>query len=215
VRGKKMILKKFVCGPLENNTYLIACENKKQALVIDPSFGSAKEILSFLEKNNLKLDKILLTHSHYDHIADVKSLKERLFSSIYVHKLDSKNLIDPGSDEIFSMFQIEKVVPDFYIKENDLIKLGDITFKVIETPGHTPGGVCYLIEKEKILFTGDTLFKGSYGRVDFPTSNKEDMIKSLLKLSKLDSKIIAYPGHGDKTTIKDESWLINAKKFVN
>jgi glyoxylase-like metal-dependent hydrolase (beta-lactamase superfamily II) len=210
-----MILKKFVCGPLENNTYLIACENNKLASVIDPSFGSAKEIVSFLEKNNLKLDKILLTHSHYDHIADVKSLKDKLFSSIYVHKLDSKNLLDPGSDEIFSMFQIEKVTPDFFIKENDLIKSGDITFKVIDTPGHTPGGVCYLIEKEKILFTGDTLFKGSYGRVDFPTSNKEDMINSLLKLSKLDPDIIVYPGHGDKTKIKDESWLKNAKNFVN
>nr|NGX57047.1 putative metallo-hydrolase [Candidatus Anoxychlamydiales bacterium] len=187
----------------------------KLSCVVDPSFGSSNDIISYVKKNNLKLDKILLTHSHYDHIADVKSLKDQLDPSIYIHKLDSKNLIDPGSDKTFSMFHIDGIDPDFFIKENDLINIGDIIFRVIHTPGHTPGGVCYLIEKDNILFSGDTLFKGSYGRVDFPGSDKELMIDSLVKLSKLNPNTTVYPGHGSKTTIEEESWLKNAKKFVN
>ncbi|MBN2479036.1 MAG: MBL fold metallo-hydrolase [Parachlamydiales bacterium] len=209
-----MHIEVFVCGPINNNTIVIWCEKTKKAAVIDPAFDSFDKVLKFLKKHNLKLEKVLLTHSHWDHIADVKKIKDQLSSQIYVHKADAKNLKNPGSDSLSSVLQIEGVNPDHFLNDNDIIKIGEIELKVIHTPGHTPGCVCFLNEKEKVLFSGDTLFRGSYGRVDLPTSNPKDMIKSLKKLSKLDKDIKVIPGHGKTTTMKDESWVDRIEEFI-
>lgn len=207
-----MLIKIFVLGPIDNNTYLIGCENTKKAFVIDPSFNATDEIKKFLEDSSYSLDKICLTHSHWDHIADVKLLKDTFSIPVYIHELDAAMLKNP--DNLFSDQKVEGVEADVLLKDSDKISLGDLEIETIHTPGHTPGGVCFLIKKEKTLFSGDTLFKGSFGRVDFDYSNPKDMIKSLKKLSQLDKDIKVYPGHGSSTTIGAESWMENVEKYI-
>ncbi|OGN60144.1 MAG: hypothetical protein A3F40_00240 [Chlamydiae bacterium RIFCSPHIGHO2_12_FULL_27_8] len=204
----------FVLGPLENNTFLIICEKTNKAAVIDPSFGALKALKKYTVNKNIFIEKILLTHSHFDHIYDVNKIKTEYSALIYIHELDVKNLTDPGSDNIFSDVLVEKVIPDVLLKGGEQIKIGEIILDVIHTPGHTPGGICFLSKKDKILFSGDTLFKGTYGRIDFPTSNREDMINSLKKLSQLDKETIVYPGHFNSTSISNESWLNNFEKLI-
>ena len=208
-----MLIKIFVLGPLENNTFVVTSQKSKKSFVIDPSFGAFEKIKNFLEDKSYTLDKILLTHSHMDHIADVKHLKDAFSSSVYIHKLEAKALEKPEPLSFFSM-KAEGVKPDILFEDREKIKVGDIEIEVIHTPGHTPGGSCFYIEKEKTLFSGDTLFKGSFGRVDFSYSSPKDMVKSLERLSKLPKETKVYPGHGSLTTIKDESWMENAKQFI-
>lgn len=210
-----MIIQTFVCGPLENNTYAIVCEKIKRVVVIDPAFGAKKKIEKFLEKNEYVLEKILLTHGHWDHITDVVLLKEEFSCPVFLHQGDWDLLENPQKSSFFSAITVPHFKPDFFLQDNDKIKLGDITISVIHTPGHTPGCVCLYIEKEKILFSGDTLFKGSFGRVDFPYSSAENMIKSLKRLSNLPKDVKVYPGHGSETTIGRENWIMNPEKFIN
>ena len=208
-----MLIKIFVLGPIDNNTFLVGCEKTKKAFVIDPSFDAFYEIKKFLDDSSYSLDKICLTHSHWDHIADVKLLKDAFSAPVYIHELDAKTLKEPLN--LFSLKEkIQGVDADVLLKDKDKITVGDIEIETIHTPGHTPGCVCFLIKKEKTLFSGDTLFQGSFGRVDFEYSNPKDMIISLKKLSKLDKDIKVYPGHGSITTIGDESWMENAENFI-
>lgn len=208
-----MILKNFVVGPLENNTYLIYCDSTKRGVLIDPAFGSYEKVIPFLEKEKIQLEAILLTHSHWDHIGNVKKIKDKTGAKLYIHKADSKNLNNPGTDKIPSFEKIEGVKEDSFLKDGDKIKVGNIEIEVIHTPGHTPGSVCYYIEKENILISGDTLFAGSMGNINSPTAVADFMWDSLKRLSKLPPKTKVYPGHGPSTTIGKESWLANAKEI--
>lgn len=209
-----MILKIFICGPLQNNTYVGVCKKTKKAFVIDPSFGSYNKVEKFIKDNNYTLDKILLTHAHWDHITDVLLLKDVFNSLVCIHKNDLELLQNPQKSTYFSAITIPSFKPDMVIEDNQKILVGEIQIEVIHTPGHTPGCVCYYIAKEKVLFSGDTLFKGSFGRVDFSYSNAQDMIKSLKKLSTLPEDTTVYPGHGSKTTIQKEEWIKNSEKYV-
>jgi hydroxyacylglutathione hydrolase len=206
-----MILEKFITGPLQNNTILIGSD--KKVVIVDPSFGSFQLVSDFIEKKHLVLEKILITHSHYDHIAEVKLFKNKFLAKVFIHKLDLKNLENPGSDGILGIGKIEGIKPDGFLEDGDKIKIGDIEIEVIHTPGHTLGSICFYIKKEKILISGDTLFKGAFGRLDLPTSDRSKMLNSLKKLSKLpqDTRVIA--GHGQDTTIGKEKWLQNPEKF--
>lgn len=208
-----MLIEIFVLGPIDNNTYVISEEKSKKSLIIDPSFKAFDKIKYFLKENSYVLDKILLTHSHWDHIADVKHIKDAFSCLVYIHKLDAKSLQNPEPITFFNT-KVDGVKADVLFEDNQIIKHGDIEIKVIHTPGHTPGGSCFYIEKENILFSGDTLFKGSFGRVDFTYSNPKDMIKSLKKLSKLPKQTKVYPGHGSSTTIGNEYWMEDAEKFI-
>lgn len=185
-----MFLKKFVCGPLANNVYLFGFNSS--FAVIDPSFNSAKLILKLLGIN--KLEYILLTHSHFDHIAEAKLLKDKTKAKLCVHELDAANVIKPGSDGLLA--NVEATSVDILLKDKQKIQVADIELVVIHTPGHTLGSVCFYIEKEKLLFSGDTLFKDGIGRVDLPTSNKDLMHSSLQKLSHLPGDTHVFPGHG-------------------
>jgi len=207
-----MIVKKFICGPLENNTYVLICKQTKKAAVIDPSFGSYDKIMTYSDEKYL-LDKILLTHAHWDHIADVKLVKEKFKALICIHKSDSNILESPQVIPGFS-FVIQGIKPDILLEDNQTINVGNLKILTIHTPGHTPGSSCFYIKKEKALFSGDTLFKGSFGRVDFPLSNPKDMIQSLKKLSKLSKDVSVYPGHGSETKIGKENWMENVEEFI-
>ncbi len=208
-----MIIQAFPSGPFATNAYVIACPQTKKAALIDPAPECSYAVERFLQKNQLTLDKILLTHSHWDHIAETALFKEKYAIPIYIHPLDQSNLEQPGSDGLPCWISIQGVKPDILFKEGDLIPLGNLQLEVIHTPGHTPGGVCFYCPKENVLLSGDTLFQGTIGNISFPTARPELMWPSLAKLAKLPPATRVFPGHGPATTIGAESWLANARSI--
>lgn len=208
-----MIIHTLPSGPFDTNAYVVACPTTKKAAIIDPAPESYDKILNTIESNHLKPELVLLTHSHWDHIAEVAQIKKKYHLPVYIHALDAPNLESPGADKLPCWIAIEGVHPDKLLKEGEIISVGDLQFHVIHTPGHTPGGVCFYCPKENVLISGDTLFKGTIGNISFPTASPSSMWESLKKLSKLPKETIVYPGHGPSTTIGTEHWLGNAEEF--
>lgn len=206
-----MLLKIFCSGPADTNSVLIGCPDTKQAAVIDAPLGVTPYILQAIEKDSLIPQMILLTHSHWDHLADLAPLKKALQIPVYVHAEDAGNVEEPGSDRLPLFFPIQGVKPDHDLIDGQTLSLGQLKIEVIHTPGHTPGGVCFWIPQEKIVITGDTLFKGTIGNLSFPTARPSLMWESLKKLAKLPPDTVVIPGHGSKTSIGTESWLSQAQ----
>ncbi len=184
-----MEIKKFVLGALENNVYLLIKE--KDAVLIDCEQPAV--ILRYLEKNGLKLKMILLTHGHFDHVRGLEEIKERTKAKVWVNKKDVG--LQYGGE----------IAADMFFKDGQVIKFGGEEIKVIFTPGHTPGSVCFLIGNS--LFSGDTLFKQGVGRTDLPGGNAEELKKSLRRLLALPPETNVYPGHGEETTINEEKFF--------
>ncbi len=210
-----MFVFKFPFGPLETNAILLGCAETKIGAVIDPSPGSKSAILKKAEELGIGIQKIILTHSHWDHFADAQSLKAETGASLYVHPLDAKNLEHPGSDGIPLFFPISPVTPDHFLKEGDVIEVGHLKLEVIHTPGHSPGSVCFYLDAKKLLISGDTLFRGSIGNLSLPTAQPALMWGSLEKLSKLPQETRVIPGHGSDTSIGKETWLSRAKEIFS
>ena len=181
--------------------------------IIDAPADSGDQLFKRIEELELDIEMLLLTHSHWDHTAAAASLKEKLNIPVYVHKLDEENLKKPGSDGLPLLIEVPPVEPDHFLEDGQEIKLGELTLKVIHTPGHTPGGVCFYLESENVLISGDTLFKGTIGNLSFPTSVPAKMWDSLKILSLLPPNTRVIPGHGEETTIGKEEWLKEAKKY--
>lgn len=198
-----MIIKQFVLGQLENNVYLVMDEKTKKAVLIDAT-ALSDNIIKTVNELGAKVEYILLTHGHFDHVMGVNSLKTALNTKAVIHKDDLA--ISDNVNEFTRLFGIpESEIPKYemFIKDNDTIPVGNMQIKVIHTPGHTEGGVCYLIDDK--LFSGDTLFRESVGRTDLFGGSFEklsDIIKN--KLFKLNENITVYPGHGPITTIGHE-----------
>ncbi len=208
-----MFIQAFPSGPFETNAYVVACPDTKQAAIVDPAPDCSSVIERYLVDNQLTPKLILLTHSHWDHIVDTALLKKKYHLPVYVHPLDAENLKNPGSDGIPCWIAIEGVQPDHLLKEGEEIGVGQLKLKVIHTPGHTPGGVCYYIKDKQALLSGDTLFKGSIGNLSLPTSQPNLMWDSLRKLSALPPETRVFPGHGPSTSIGAESWLARAEEY--
>lgn len=195
-----MIIKQYTLGPIENNNYLVVNETTKDAALIDAT-GMSDELVKDVENLNCNVRYILLTHGHFDHITGVQELKEYFGAKVLMNELDMDwvkniNLVLPQ----FDISPVEIPVIDEFINDGDKIKIGGLIFKVISTPGHTKGGVCYLIEN--VLFSGDTLFRDCVGRCDLPGGNYKDIQKSIKeKLFTLPEDTIVYPGHGAPTSI--------------
>jgi len=176
----KMIFEQIPIGNMQNFSYLIGDEDSKEAAVVDPGWEIEK-ILEIAKKHDLNIKIILITHSHYDHIGSVKEIVDATDSVVYVHKEDVNEIKEKGITDIK------------FVKEGDEIDVGKIKIKVLHTPGHSPGSVCYLFDNK--LITGDMLFVEAIGRVDLPGGDIEMMYNSLQKLKKLDENIEVYPGH--------------------
>ena len=191
-----MIVQTFEAGPLGANNYLLTDGN--EAVLIDCS-EVKQEILDELKDKTLKY--ILLTHGHFDHVLGVNGMKECTGAKVLVHKDDIPRMEESANImQTFGVMGVETPKADDYINDNDLLKFGDTEIKIIHTPGHTEGCVCYLIDGK--LFSGDTLFRDSVGRCDLPGGNfskLSDSIKNIL--FKLDDNMVVYPGHGPETTI--------------
>lgn len=200
----------FPTGPCATNMYIIYSEDTHHAVIIDPGAKNFEIVLQTIEEHSLKPVAIWLTHSHWDHIVDAAKIQRELSLPLYIHEEDKSNLENPGSDGVpMAVPAFEGALPDYLIKDGDLLKVGKNSFKGI----HTPGGVCFYCEKEKVLFSRDTFYRGLIGSLSLPTSQAERMWRSLNKIAKLPPDTLVYPGHGPSTTIKDESWLANAKKL--
>ena len=210
-----MIIYRFCFGPLETNAILIGCPQTKKGAVIDPSAGSTATILDRAAQAGLTIEKILLTHSHWDHFADAQELKTKTSALLYVHALDAKNIEYPGSDGVPLFIPVPAVKPDRLLKEGDIVQVGELKIEVIHTPGHSPGGICYYMREEKILFSGDTLFQGSIGNLHLPTAEPLQMWESLRKLTLLPPETKVIPGHGQETSIGEEKWLERAEAIFS
>lgn len=197
------MIEKITVGLMPTNCYVIYDENTKDALIVDPGYESNK-ITKFIEEKELNPKYIYLTHCHFDHIMGADWLKNQLDLPIACLDKEENNIKD--EDVTMGKSIVLKpvtVIPDKIFFENDEIQIGDLNFKVIHTPGHTSGSSC--LYGEGSLISGDTLFKGTYGRCDLPTGNLHDIVNSVnSKLFELPSDTIVYPGHGEITTIGEE-----------
>lgn len=204
----------FPTGPYATNMYIIYCKETSDAVIIDPGLSGFDKIVEAVKQYSLKPSAVWLTHTHWDHIVDAAKVKRELALPIYVNEEDQGNLIRPGSDKVPMIIpKFEGTTPDHLIKEGDILTVGKLSFEVIHTPGHSPGGVCFYCESQKILISGDTFFRRSIGALNLPTSESERMWPSLDKIAKLPPETTIFPGHGQQTTIKDEPWLSKAKKI--
>lgn len=191
------------------NTYVISDDYKK-AVIIDPS-SDGDGLCSYLIKNNLEPVAILLTHGHFDHIRGVNKLVDKYNLPIYIHENDRDFLIDPlfnCSYMLKKQIRIEKE-PILLNDKEELNLLSGDTIKVIHTPFHTVGSVCYYFINNKWLFSGDTLFRLSIGRDDLPGSIRAKKNESLAKLTSLPKELKIYPGHGQNSTLEMELMLNN------
>ncbi len=204
-----MFIRGFCSGPFQTNTYVIAFEKTKKAAIIDPAMGSKELCLELIHHRQLTPEAIFLTHSHFDHIADIGPLLEIVKIPVYVHPLDAENLRNPGADRLPLPFSLPGIEPDHFLDPNNLLKLGEISLKIIHTPGHSPGGVCFWVPEANVLFSGDTLFRQGIGNLSFPTADLQAMVASLRTLSQLPPDTKVYPGHGFSTNIGAESALLH------
>ena len=186
-------------GPLRVNSYFLV-NNENQAIVID-SGENYKKIKQTEQQLGVEIKAVLLTHAHFDHAGNAKKLQDD-GAKIYISKLDAPKLLN--EDNLSSSFgrKFDYLTADFTFSDGDELDVCGIKVKVIATPGHTNGSVCFLIENA--LFTGDTLFNGSVGRTDFKSGNRADMVLSLRKLFALDGDYSVYPGHDEFTTLDHE-----------
>jgi hydroxyacylglutathione hydrolase len=207
-----MFIQVFPSGPLATNTYVAACTKTRKAAIFDPALDCFEEVEAFLDDQKLSPQMILLTHSHWDHIADVYRLKEKYKIPIYIHSLDSPNLLQPGTDGLPFWLTIPPVQPDVLLEEGMEVPLGELKFRVLHTPGHSPGCVCFYEPEQHVLFSGDTLFRGAIGNLSLPTGQPSLMRASLTKLAQLPLETRVFPGHGSATTIGAESSLLQRER---
>ena len=191
--------------PEKTNCYIIQDENTKETIVIDPG-GSPEKIIEMLDILEAKVKYLYLTHCHGDHIRGLKQVKDAKGGKILIHRYDVEGLYNQ-SISLTDYIGINHIVidADSRVDDGDLLHVGDIELKVIHTPGHTKGGSSLYCEKEKCIFTGDTIFRGTWGRTDLPTSSLEDIMNSITKkILVLPDDTIIYPGHGKSTMIYEE-----------
>lgn len=209
-----MKIERYILGELQTNCYLLIDE-ENNCLIVDPA-DDGSFILEAIQRKRLKPQAILVTHGHFDHLLAVGEVQKSVNIPLYISKKD-----------LFLIEQIEERAAYFLgyrpvtlpikniktLNKKMSLKIKNWLLKIIKTPGHTPGSVCFYLEKEKILFSGDTLFKNAVGRYDFSYSSKDSLIKSLKKIISLPEEVIIYPGHGEKTTIKEAKSYLYLMKF--
>ncbi len=201
-------IKVFTFNPVQENTYVLFNENN-DCIIIDPGcyFDSEKEeIKTFIDNHKLQPKLLLNTHCHLDHVFGNKFIAEEFKLTLNTHEQEKSVLeMAPASGLMFNLpfdnYQGEVT----YLKEGDIVTLGDDSLEVIHAPGHSPGSICFYCEKQKFIIGGDVLFQNSIGRTDLPYGSHEDLLKNIKeKLFKLPPEVKVYPGHGGPTTIGQE-----------
>ncbi|MCX7794529.1 MAG: MBL fold metallo-hydrolase [Thermodesulfovibrionales bacterium] len=197
-----MMIDVLPVGPLQANCFIVWDEKTGEAIVIDPG-DEPDRIMNFLEENRLKVKYILCTHAHFDHVGAVPELKVKTGAPVAIHSAE-KEIYEGARDMAkFFGYDIDKLPePDILLKDNDTLAVGGIEFRVLHTPGHSPGGLC--LYGNGVIFTGDTVFAGSVGRTDFYGGSINDLKDSFKKILSLPSGTRILPGHGPETTVEEE-----------
>jgi hydroxyacylglutathione hydrolase len=191
-----MLIETFTVGMLSTNCYIASCTHTKEAIIIDPGLDltmEAQPIFNYIDKEKLKIKYIINTHGHSDHINGDGIMQKKYAVPICIHLLDASFL---------ECLENHDAPSDVLLKDGDAVKFGNVSLKVMHTPGHTMGSICLI--GGKIVFSGDTLFAGSIGRTDFPESSPRDMVATLRKLMDLPDYLFVYPGHGDFSLMGQE-----------
>ncbi len=197
-----MLIKTFVVGQLQTNCYVVTDEATLECAVIDPGAESGR-ILNYIEDNKLKLKCVFITHGHFDHTMGVPALFEATGARVFINVKDAnQKSVDEDFKRCGGMAGSETEGGLAFYSEGDSIRVGNLEFKVMETPGHSRGSVTLLCQN--CLFTGDTLFKDSCGRTDFEGGSYDVLMKSLKRLYQLPGDYEVYPGHADTTTLDRE-----------
>lgn len=190
-------------GPIGTNCYIVY--DKGKALLIDPG-AEPDKIAEFLEREGLKVQAILLTHAHFDHIAALDEIRETVDTDVYIHENELPWLSDPqmnGSSKLIGNEIVMKPA-EFTFKMGPM-EIGDFLFEVIHTPGHSPGSVSFLFDQNEFIISGDVLFYHGIGRTDLPGGNMAEIEATIQnKLYQLKESLTVYPGHGPHTTIGEE-----------
>lgn len=204
-----MKVKTFTVNPFAMNCYIYWDENTKEGVIIDPGAyeeSEKEEILNYVNANGIFIKLILNTHGHIDHIIGNDWAKKEFGVPIYMHKDDMifiKNAMKQG--EMYGVIFPQPPDPDKFIDESAEITFSDTIFKILHTPGHSPGSVIFIDEKEKIIFGGDVLFRGSVGRTDLYMGDMNVLLDSIRnKVFRYSDEHVIYPGHMDETTIGEE-----------
>ena len=190
----------LVLGPLQTNCYVVWAEGSASCAVVDPAY-SPEQILAFAARQGLKIEAILLTHGHFDHIGAVEALRAETGCVLWMHKGDYHQRRDPMNDYLYPLHD-KDLGEIHFCDDGDVISTAGLTFRVLSTPGHSRGSVCY--RTEDVLLSGDTLFAGGCGRTDLPGGDWATILTSLADLAELDGDIKVYPGHGESTTLARE-----------
>lgn len=197
-----MIIYKLIVGVIQSNCYIVETE-KKNAVIIDPGAESHR-ILDFINDKGLTVKKILITHGHFDHIGAVSSIVKKTGAEVYIHPADASKLQSPEKSlaNLIPNVKFNKVTKYTPVFDKDTVTQDELVFDVIHTPGHSKGSVCYVCKE--FIFSGDTLFKGTVGRTDFPDGSFEDIKKSVNKLADLKGDYTVFCGHESSTTLDEE-----------
>ncbi|MBI5408271.1 MAG: MBL fold metallo-hydrolase [Nitrospirae bacterium] len=197
-----MIIKKLVVGPLDENCYVVGDEKTKQAIVIDAG-DEPDRVMEIIKDHAFEVTAIICTHAHFDHVGAVGDIKRATGARVLIHRGDDELYGGVKDQAAFWGYDMNDLpAPDGFVDEGDEINAGDLTFRVLHTPGHSPGGMC--IYGEGVIFTGDTLFQGSVGRTDFSGGDMGKLRESFKRLLGLPEDTVVLPGHGPETTIGRE-----------
>ncbi|MCG0275878.1 MAG: MBL fold metallo-hydrolase [Thermosediminibacteraceae bacterium] len=210
-----MFVKRLMVGPLASNCYILGDDTKK-GVIIDPG-AEPETILKEIKEQDIKVEFIILTHGHADHIGAVGDVKDATGAKVAIHEKDAKMLV--SAEENLSSFMgygFTQPPADIKLKGGELLKVGNSELEIIWTPGHTPGSIC--IKAGKLLFSGDTLFAGSVGRTDFPGGSYRELINSIKsKLLIFEEDVRILPGHGSESSIGAEKtnnpFVLNIIKY--
>jgi len=195
-----------VVGPISTNLYVLGDEASREAIAIDTATPCVEWLTATLAERGWTLKLIVSTHRHWDHIGDNAAVQAATGAQIAAHVLDRHGLEAPTP--LYAPFPIPPSVPAIDLAEGSRIRFGEIDLEVLHTPGHTEGSVCLLTASDRLLFTGDTLFAGGWGRTDLPGGSQDQIVDSLARLSRLDDDLSVRPGHGPTTMMEREKrWL--------
>jgi len=199
-----MIIETLTVGAVQSNCYIIGCAESGTGIIVDPG-DEAERILEMVNTHRLSISHVLLTHAHFDHFMAAKAVVEATGAPLALHPEDLPLLQAGGGAPMFGLPMPAIHNPEIWLAEGDTIPCGSLSFRVLFTPGHAPGHVCFYEPAQGVLFDGDVLFAGSIGRTDLPGGNYETLMDSIAhKLMTLPDETVVYPGHGPRTTIGTE-----------